>query len=167
MEIQNERPRKAIESEGNQEDPEESEAQSNDYKCGVFSWRPQCLQKFVRPMYFTLVYLLYGIFQVCSISTRNHAASCLDNRVRWLLFSSYLEFDLYSQGAMKTGLNSSMTTIERKFGMSGKMISVVMIMDNITGTLASLIVGYYATKVGFASEYSSSGWNSSMGLANL
>lgn len=48
---------------------------------------------------------------------------------------------------MKTGLNSSMTTIERKFGMSGKMISIVLIMDNVTGTVASLVIGYYATKV--------------------
>lgn len=48
---------------------------------------------------------------------------------------------------MKTGLSSSMTTIERKFGVSGTMISIVLIMDNITGTIASLFVGYYATKV--------------------
>ena len=51
------------------------------------------------------------------------------------------------QGAMKTGLNSSMTTIERKFAMSGKMISIVMIMDNISSTFGCLVVGYYATKV--------------------
>lgn len=50
---------------------------------------------------------------------------------------------------MKTGLNSSMTTLERKFGMSGTMISTVLIMDNITGTIASLVIGYYATKVSF------------------
>ncbi|OQR73913.1 solute carrier organic anion transporter family member 1A1-like [Tropilaelaps mercedesae] len=85
----------------------------NDFLCGVLSWRPTWLQRFVKPIYFTAVYLLFGIFQ----------------------------------GAMKTGLNSSMTTIERKFGMSGKMISIVLIMDNITGTVASLAIGYYATKV--------------------
>ncbi|XP_022653533.1 solute carrier organic anion transporter family member 2B1-like isoform X3 [Varroa jacobsoni] len=84
-----------------------------DFLCGVFSWRPEWLQQFMKPIYFTFVYLLFGIFQ----------------------------------GAMKTGLNSSMTTLERKFGMSGTMISTVLIMDNITGTIASLVIGYYATKV--------------------
>ncbi|XP_003737987.1 solute carrier organic anion transporter family member 1A1 [Galendromus occidentalis] len=105
--------REAIDGMERTEDLEHAEGDPNDYRCGVFSWRPGYLQQFARPIYFTLVYMLYGIFQ----------------------------------GAMKTGLNSSMTTIERKFGMSGKQISVVMIMDNITGTLASLIVGYYATKI--------------------
>lgn len=51
------------------------------------------------------------------------------------------------QGALKTYLNGSITTIERKFALTGKMLGVVMIADNVSGLFASLFIGYYATKI--------------------
>ncbi|XP_077487691.1 solute carrier organic anion transporter family member 74D-like [Amblyomma americanum] len=51
------------------------------------------------------------------------------------------------QGALKAYLNGCISTIERKFALSGKMFSVILIADNVSSLFASLLIGYYARKV--------------------
>ncbi|KAH8021919.1 hypothetical protein HPB51_018768 [Rhipicephalus microplus] len=51
------------------------------------------------------------------------------------------------QGALKAYLNGCITTIERKFALTGKMFSVILIADNVSSLFACLLIGYYARKV--------------------
>lgn len=62
----------------------------------------------------------------------------------FLLF--YTLFGIF-QGALKAYLNGCISTIERKFGLTGKTFGVILIADNISALFASLLIGYYATKI--------------------
>ncbi|XP_064473123.1 solute carrier organic anion transporter family member 74D-like [Ornithodoros turicata] len=84
-----------------------------DFLCGIKSYRPRWLQRFAKPYYFLLFYVIFGIFQ----------------------------------GALKAYLNGCITTIEKKFALSGKMLGIVLIADNVSSLFASLLIGYYATKI--------------------
>lgn len=75
-------------------------------------------------------------------------------RPRWLqrfakayyFLICYVLFGIF-QGALKAYLNGTITTIERKFALTGKMFGVILIADNISSLFTSLLVGYYATKI--------------------
>ncbi|CAN7989027.1 unnamed protein product [Ixodes hexagonus] len=75
-------------------------------------------------------------------------------RPRWLqrfakayyFLICYILFGIF-QGALKAYLNGSITTIERKFALTGKMFGIILIADNISSLFASLLVGYYATRI--------------------
>ncbi|KAL1419710.1 hypothetical protein MTO96_024979 [Rhipicephalus appendiculatus] len=58
----------------------------------------------------------------------------------------YIVYGVF-QGALKAYLNGCITTIERKFALTGKMFSVILIADNVSSLFASLLIGYYARKV--------------------
>lgn len=51
------------------------------------------------------------------------------------------------QGALKAYLNGCISTLEKKFGLTGKTFGVILIADNISALFASLLIGYYATKI--------------------
>uniref|UniRef100_V5GF11 Solute carrier organic anion transporter family member n=2 Tax=Ixodes ricinus TaxID=34613 RepID=V5GF11_IXORI len=75
-------------------------------------------------------------------------------RPRWLqrfakayyFLICYVLFGIF-QGALKAYLNGTITTVERKFALTGKMFGVILIADNISSLFTSLLVGYYATKI--------------------
>lgn len=58
----------------------------------------------------------------------------------------YTLFGIF-QGALKAYLNGCLSTIERKFGLTGKTFGIILIADNISALFASLLIGYYATKI--------------------
>lgn len=62
----------------------------------------------------------------------------------FLLF--YTLFGIF-QGALKAYLNGCISTIEKKFGLTGKTFGVILIADNISALFISLFIGYYATKI--------------------
>ncbi|KAH6928998.1 hypothetical protein HPB50_022375 [Hyalomma asiaticum] len=62
----------------------------------------------------------------------------------FLLF--YTLFGIF-QGALKAYLNGCISTLEKKFGLTGKTFGVILIADNISALFASLLIGYYATKI--------------------
>ncbi|KAK8787516.1 hypothetical protein V5799_022716 [Amblyomma americanum] len=78
----------------------------------------------------------------------------------FLLF--YTLFGIF-QGALKAYLNGCISTIERKFGLTGKTFGIILIADNISALFASLLIGYYATKISRPKIISFGVWISVLG----
>ncbi|KAH9381026.1 hypothetical protein HPB48_008240 [Haemaphysalis longicornis] len=51
------------------------------------------------------------------------------------------------QGALKAYLNGCITTLEKKFGLTGRTFSVILIADNLSSLPACLLIGHFARKV--------------------
>ncbi|XP_064473133.1 solute carrier organic anion transporter family member 74D-like isoform X1 [Ornithodoros turicata] len=51
------------------------------------------------------------------------------------------------QGAYKTYFVGTMSTIERRFGMSSKTTGVILIADNLSPIIINLLAGYYASRI--------------------
>lgn len=51
------------------------------------------------------------------------------------------------QGAYKTYFVGTMSTIERRFGMSSKTTGVILIADNLSPIIINLFAGYYASRI--------------------
>lgn len=76
------------------------------------------------------------------------------HRPRWLqrfakaywFLVCYVLFGIF-QGALKAYLNGSLSTIERKFALTGKTFGVILIADNVSSLFSSLFVGYYAARI--------------------
>lgn len=74
----------------------------------------------------------------------------------------YIVYGIF-QGASKAYLNGCISTIEKKFALSGKTFSVILIADNVSSPFASLIIGYYARKVSRPKLIVSGVWMSVLG----
>ncbi|XP_077540667.1 solute carrier organic anion transporter family member 74D-like [Haemaphysalis longicornis] len=74
----------------------------------------------------------------------------------------YIVYGIF-QGASKAYLNGCISTIEKKFALSGKTFSTILIADNLSSPFASLIIGYYARKVSRPKLIVSGVWMSVLG----
>ncbi|XP_075751308.1 solute carrier organic anion transporter family member 74D-like [Rhipicephalus microplus] len=85
---------------------------------------------------------------------RDYLCGVFNFRPRWMqrfartqyFLVCYIIYGVF-QGALKAYLNGCITTIERKFALTGKMFSVILIADNVSSLFACLLIGYYARKV--------------------
>lgn len=77
-----------------------------------------------------------------------------DYRPRWMrrfartgyFLVCFIVYGIF-QGALKAYLNGCITTIEKKFALTGRTFSVILIADNVSSLFASLLIGHYSRKV--------------------
>ncbi|XP_077540669.1 solute carrier organic anion transporter family member 74D-like isoform X2 [Haemaphysalis longicornis] len=77
-----------------------------------------------------------------------------DYRPRWMqrfaktgyFLVCFIVYGIF-QGALKAYLNGCITTLEKKFGLTGRTFSVILIADNLSSLPACLLIGHFARKV--------------------